>query len=107
MNFQEKKSLLTLYSKLPTKNQLLLKSVQNAKKHGTPTILGIVNELEKQTTTPVDIEQTKEELQEAKRMGLIENILVNKEDRPTLKWRSLIPNNGKFRSFPIISRFLN
>jgi exosortase/archaeosortase family protein len=106
LNIREKTSLLTLYSKLPTKNQLLLKAVQNAKKQGTPTILGIADELEKQTDTPVEIEQIKEELKEAKRMGLVENTLVNKADMPTLQWRSLLPNKDKLRSFPIISKFI-
>jgi hypothetical protein len=80
--------------------------VQNAEKQGTPTILGIADELEKQTTTPVDIEQVKEELKEAKKMGLLEIALVNKEDKPTLQWRSLLPKNGKLRSLPIISRLI-
>jgi hypothetical protein len=47
----------------------------------------------------------KEELQEAQKVGLIENALVNREDKPTFVWRSLLPEQGKLRSFPIISRF--
>ena len=105
LNFQEKSSLLTLYSKLPTKNQLLAKAVQNAKKQGTPTIQGIADELEKQTSIPVDFELLKEKLQEAQKVGVIENALVNKEDKPTLEWRSLLPKYSKLRSLPIVSRF--
>jgi exosortase/archaeosortase family protein len=105
LNLQEKSSLLTLYNKLPTKNQLLLKAVQNAKKQGTPTIRGIADELEKQTNTIVDVEQLKEELQEAQKIGLIENDLVNREDKPTLAWRSLLPKHSRLSSLPIISRF--
>jgi hypothetical protein len=97
--------LLTLYNKLPTKNQLLLKAVQNAKKQGTPTIHGIADELEKQTSTPVDVEQLKEDLQEAQKVGLVENALVNKEDKPTLVWRSLLLEHNRLTSLPIVSRF--
>jgi hypothetical protein len=105
LNLQEKSSLLTLYNKLPTKNQLLLEAVQNAKKQGTPTIRGIADELEKQKNTIVDVEQLKEELQEAQKIGLIENDLVNREDKPTLAWRSLLPKHSRLSSLPIISRF--
>jgi hypothetical protein len=105
LNLQEKSSLLTLYNKLPTKNQLLLKAVQNAKKQGPPTTRGIIDELEKQTRKPVNVELLKEELQEAQKVGLIENALVNREDKPTFAWRSLLPKQGKLRSFPIISKF--
>jgi hypothetical protein len=104
LNLQEKSSLLTLYNKLPTKNQLLLNAVQNAKKQGTPTIHGIANELEKQTSTPVDVEQLKDDLQEAQKVGLIENALVNDADKPMLAWRSLLPKHHRLNSLPIISR---
>ena len=104
LNLQEKTSLLTLYNKLPTQNQLLLKAVKTQKRQGNPTIRGIADELEKQTSNPVDVEQLKEDLQEAQKVGLVENALVNKEDKPTLAWRSLLPKHNRINSLPIISR---
>jgi hypothetical protein len=106
LNQQEKTSLLTLYNKLPTKTQLLIKAVTYAKKQGTPTTDGIANELNKLTNTPTDTVVLNEELQEAEKVGLIERRLVNKEDKPAFAWRSLVPEQSKFRSLPIISRFL-
>jgi hypothetical protein len=102
---QEKASLLTLYNKLSTKNQLLVKAVQNAKKQGNPTIEGVANELNKLTNTPTDREQLQAELQEAEKVGLIDRALVNKEDKPAFAWRSLTPERGMFGSLPIVSRF--
>jgi len=102
---QEKASLLTLYTKLSTKNQILTKAVKNAKKQGNPTIKGIWDELNKLTNTPTDKDQLQAELQEAEKVGLIDRALVNREDKPAFAWRSLIPERGKFRSLPIISMF--
>lgn len=106
LNLQEKASLLTLYNKLPTKTQLLIKAVTNAKKQGTPTTDGVDNELNTLTNNPTDQGALNEELQEAEKVGLIERRLVNKEDKPAFAWRSLVPGRGKFRSLPIISRIL-
>jgi len=100
---QEKASLLTLYNKLPAKNQLLTKAVQNAKKQKTPTIQGIADELNKLTNTPTDIEQLQADLQDAEKVGLIDRTLVNREDKPAYAWRNLIPEQSKFGSLPIIS----
>ncbi len=105
LNLQEKSSLLILYNKLPTKNQLLIKAVQNATKQGIPTTMGIAEELVKQTSSPVDIEKLKEELKDAKQVGLIETDLLNKEDKPTLAWKSLLPNHNRLYSLPIVSIF--
>jgi hypothetical protein len=77
--------------------------VQSAKKQGTPTIHGIAKELEKQTSTPVDVEQLKEDLQEAQKIGLVEITLVNNDDKPTLAWRSLLPRHNRLNSLPIVS----
>jgi exosortase len=102
---QEKASLLTLYNKLPAKNQLLIKAVQNAKKQKNPTIHGIADELNKLTNTPTDLVQLQADLQDAEKVGLIDRALVNREDKPAYAWRNLIPESGKFRSLPIISKF--
>ena len=102
---QEKASLLTLYNKLPTNKQLLTKAVQNAKKLKNPTIQGIADELNRLANTPIDIEQLRADLQDAEKIGLIDRILVNKEDKPEFAWRNLIPESGKSKSLPIISKF--
>ena len=102
LNHQEKASLLTLYNKLPTKNKLLIKAVQNAKKQGTPTIHGISDELNKLTNTPTDNEMLKDELWEAEKVGLIEKTLGNKFDEPAYSWRSLLPEQ---RGVLLLSRF--
>jgi hypothetical protein len=101
---QEKASLLTLYNKLPTKNQLLTKAVQNAKKQKNPTIHGIADELNKIANTPTDIEQLQADLQDAEKVGLIDRELVNREDKPVYAWRNLISERGKFRSLPFVSK---
>ena len=103
---QEKASLLTLYNKLPTKNQLLTKAVQNAKKQKNPTIHGIADELNKLTNTPTDIEQLQADLQDAEKAGLIDRTLVNREDKPAYAWRNLIPERGKYRLLPIVFQIL-
>jgi exosortase len=101
---QEKTSLLTLYSKLPQKNQLLIKAVENAKKQGNPTTNGIAEELAKLTNSEVNHEQLKDELEEAEKIGLIEKTLQNKEDKPAYAWKSLLPQRTFFKELPIISK---
>jgi exosortase len=102
---QEKISLLTLYNKLSTKKQQIIRAVANAKKQGTPTTQGIAKELDKLTDSPTDLEQMELELQEAEKVGLVDRTLVNGEDKPAFAWRSLIPENSRFRSLPLLSRF--
>ena len=102
---QEKASLLILYNKLPVKSQQLIKAVQSAKKQGTPTTEGIANQLAKQTNNQIDHQQLKQDLEEAKKIGLIKGILVNREDKPAIAWKSLLPKRNIFKSIPIISRF--
>jgi hypothetical protein len=104
LNFQEKTSLLTLYNKLPTQKQQLIKAVSNTTKQGNPTTQGITVELNKQLRTETTSEQIAEELEEAEKIGLIQKALENKEDKPTYAWKSLLPQNNFFKSLPIVSR---
>ncbi len=103
---QEKTSLLTLYNKLPTQKQLLVKAVKSAKKHGNPTIDGIANEITQLSDTQTTPEQLKNDLNEAEKVGLIQRALVNKEDKPAYAWTSTLREHNIFRAFPIINRFL-
>ena len=103
---QEKSSLLTLYNKLPAKSQQLIKAVQIAKKQGTPTTEGIANQLTKQTNNQIDQKQLKQDLEEAEKIGLIKAVMVNREDKPAIAWKSQLPKRNIFKSIPIISRFL-
>ena len=105
LNLQEKISLLTLYNKLSTQKQRIIRAVVNAKKQGNPTTQGIAKELDKLTDSPTDLEQMELELQEAEKVGLIDRTLVNGEDKPAFAWRSLTPENSRFKSLPILSRF--
>ena len=105
LDFQEKTSLLTLYNKLPTQKQQLIKAVANAKKQGNPTTQGIAKELNKLTDYPTDIDQLQADLKEAERIGLIDRALINGEDKPVYAWRSLTPEQGRFKSLPIVSIF--
>ena len=103
LNRKEKLGLLNLYRKLPTQNQLLITAVANAQKQGTTTIDGIAEELDKLTTTQTDRAWLKEKLAEAEDTGLIEKALVNREDQPSLAWRSRTPQNNHHSS---ISNFV-
>ncbi len=105
VNLQEKMSLLTLYNKLSTQKQRIIRAVVNAKKQGNPTTQGIAKELDKLTDSSTDLEQMELELQEAEKVGLIDRTLVNEEDKPAFAWRSLTPEYSRFRSLPILSRF--
>jgi exosortase len=102
---QEKISLLTLYNKLSTKKQQIIRAVAKAQKQGTPTAQGIAEELGKLTGSPTDLVQMELDLQEAEKIGLIDRTLVNGEDKPAFAWRSLLPEHNRFRSLTILSRF--
>jgi exosortase/archaeosortase family protein len=105
LSFKEKISLLTLYNKLPMQKQRLIKAVANAEKQGNPTTQGITDELNKQADTLTKTEQLAEELEEAEKVGLIQKILVNKEDKPAYTWKTLLPRHNLFKTLPIVSRF--
>ena len=105
LNQQEKASLLTLYNKLPTKKQQLIKAVENAKEKNAPTEASIAYELNKLTNTQTSREQLIRELEEAEDIGLIKKTLVNREDQPAFSWESLLPGERKLSSLSIVSRF--
>ena len=62
---QEKASLLTLYNKLPTEFQTLIKAVQNAQKQKNSTSQGIANELQKLTNQTMDLTRLNQKLADA------------------------------------------
>jgi exosortase len=90
---QEKASLLILYNKLAAENQIITKAVKNARKD--PTTQGISDQLQKLTSQSPDPIWLNQKLTEAETAGLIEKTLVNREDHPSLAWRSCIPQNNK------------
>jgi exosortase len=98
---QEKASLLTLFRKLPTRKQQLVNSVKSASKVGNSTIEGIAA----QFVSPVDIQKLKVELEEAQNLGLIQQMLVNKEDKPAYVWKSLLPKRNILGPLSFISGF--
>jgi hypothetical protein len=100
---KEKLGFLTLYRKLPTQNQLLIKAVTNAQTQGNPTIDGIAKEIDKLTNTQTDGAWLKEKLMEAENAGLIGKVLVNREDQPSLAWRSRTLQNNQLC---VISNFV-
>jgi hypothetical protein len=56
---------------------------------------GIAKEIDKLTNTQTDRAWLKEKLTEAEGAGLIEKVLVNREDQPSLAWRSRTPQNNQ------------
>ena len=64
-----KASLLTLYNKLPTITQLLIKAATNSKKQGNPTTDGIDNELNTLTINPTDKVVLNESFKKPKKSG--------------------------------------
>ncbi len=88
LNRNSKASLPKLYGKLPKQNQLIVKAVANAQKQNNPTMEDIANELEKLTNSPTDLASFKEKLQDVENLGVIEKILVNREDRAAFVWRN-------------------
>jgi exosortase/archaeosortase family protein len=99
---REKRSLVILFNKLPASKQQLVSAVEASANAGTPTTEGIAAQLAK----PVDVEHLNVELECVQSMGLIQRMLVNKEDKPAYLWKSLLPQRGILRSLPFISRFL-
>lgn len=103
---QEKSSILILYNKLPTKNQLLIKAIQKAKKQGSPTTEQIAKELTKQNNTQIDRDSLRRDLEEAEKIGLIEKQLVNNNDQPAIAWKSLLPERNILKTLSIKSRLI-
>jgi len=86
---------------LPASKQQLVNAVEASVKAGTPTTEGIATHLAK----PVDIQQLDVELQDCLNMGLVQRVLVNKEDKPAYSWISLLPKRSILKSLPFVSRF--
>ncbi len=96
LNRNDKSSLLTVFERLPKQNQLIVTAVANAQTHGNPTTESVANELEKLTNTQIDRALLKEKLQDLENAGLIEKVLVNREDRASFAWRNLFASKSIF-----------
>ncbi len=96
---EEKLGLLNLYGKLPKQDQLINKAVKNAQNNHTPTTHAIADQLQKLTNQSADPLWLSQKLSEAQVAGLVEQAVVNKEDHPSIAWKSRTPNNNKLFFF--------
>ncbi|MGA2681025.1 MAG: exosortase/archaeosortase family protein [Candidatus Bathyarchaeia archaeon] len=87
---KEKCALLNLYQKLPPQDQLMIKAVTNAKKNHNPTTQFITLEFQKLSKTSASETWIAQKLSETEDVGLISKTLTNKDDTPTLAWKSQI-----------------
>ncbi len=90
-NRRDKKMLLNLCRKLPEQNQKLIMAVRNAQKHGKATVEGILTELQKLTNEAVDKDWLMGKLADAENAGLITRTLANRNDVPSILWKSQVP----------------
>jgi len=90
-NRKEKLALLNLHLKLPSQDQLVMKAVTNAENMHNPTTHAITLEFQKITQTPTSETWVAQKLTEAENAGLINKILINKDDNPALAWKNQIP----------------
>jgi hypothetical protein len=96
LNRREKRSLLTLYRKLPSQDQLIMKAVTNSENMHSPTTKTITLEYQKLSQTPASETWVSQKLQDTEKAGLIKKTLINKEDKPTLAWKNQIPQTASF-----------
>ncbi|XHH09883.1 MAG: exosortase/archaeosortase family protein [Candidatus Bathyarchaeia archaeon] len=85
---QEKISLKILYNKLSKQKQAIVQAVKSAEVQGNPTTNGVGIELEKIANLKNDGKWLENELVELELVGLIKNVLVNKDDKPFVMWKS-------------------
>ncbi len=100
LDSREKLSLLTLYRKLPTRDQLLLNAVNNSK--GTST-QAIVSEFQRLSAASVLEVFVVERLEEAEKLGLVKRIVKNNRDSPLLLWKSRLSTQGSVANAPFAS----
>jgi exosortase/archaeosortase family protein len=91
---KEKNSLLTLYRKLSTQDQLLIKAINNAGK--SPSTKAIVAEFQKLSTISVTEYFVIQKLKEAENNGLITQNIKNSQDNPILVWKLQLPKTPNF-----------
>ena len=96
LNRREKRSLLTLYGKLPSQDQLLIKAVTNAQNTLTPTNQAITLEYQKLSQTSAPETWIAQKLQDTENVGLIKKTLINKNDKPAFAWKNQILQENSF-----------
>jgi exosortase len=89
LNIQEKRSLLTLYRKLSTQDQLLIKAIGNTANDSS--MEAITAEFQKLSPVPATEPYVSQKLKEAENHGLVKRILKNCRDNPILVWRTQLP----------------
>ncbi|MDR0797201.1 MAG: hypothetical protein LBE70_00560, partial [Nitrososphaerota archaeon] len=85
LDMNEKRSLLTLYRKLPSQDQLLIQAINNAGKSASTKDITI--EFQKLSTLPITEQHVTQKLKEAETHGLITQIINNSQDTPVLTWK--------------------
>jgi exosortase/archaeosortase family protein len=94
LNRKEKLSLLTLYGKLSTQDQLLIKAIDNIdNKNSTQAI---ASEFQKLSSTSTSEAYVSQKLEEAEKTGLIKKIIKNNRDTPVLVWKTELPKRTSF-----------
>lgn len=84
---RERHALSTLYKKLPSTDQLLIKAVGNTKE---ATTQAVTEEFQKLTAIPVAESYVDQKLHEAEKAGLVKKSLEVKDNKPFLVWKNKI-----------------
>jgi len=90
-----KRSLLTLYHKLSTQDQLLIIAVNNVDNPSSTE--AIAAEYQKLSSLSVTKQYVTQKLKEAENNGLVRQIVKNSQDNPILIWKSQLKNEAIFQ----------
>ena len=92
---QEKRSLLTLYKKLPTQSQLVTTAIDNLKDAKDRSTSAVIDQYQKLSSTAASEAFIIDKLNEAQKAGLVKQTLTNKEDNPYISWKNQLPAKNK------------
>jgi len=86
LNRREKQALSILFKKIPTQDQLLIKTVGKTK---NATTQALTTEFQRLSSSSMPISQSRinQKLNEADRTGLIKKAVVSRDDKPFLIWK--------------------
>ena len=90
-NQKEKKSNLTAYNKLASREKLILRAAHQAAQEEKPTINTIASAYQKLAQKPIQPSLLLEKLSEAEEVGLVKREIISHNNEPVLTWKNQVP----------------
>jgi hypothetical protein len=87
---EQRRKSRTVYSKLSKQNQRFIDAIIELERKGNPTMNEIAESYQKETGQHIEKDQLVLELMKMKKLGIIRNVVINKDDELESAWKTTL-----------------